>query len=208
LHPRASGPWFRKDLETQGIVGTYSGARGNENGFFERVDLHLRRLLQRPELTAASAGAPSDRSRRAGGASTPSGPPIVPVEYLAWLQSTKCASVDLFGLEPKHGSAAKLYSIYVPLRTAPGAEDLDKDGGSRGKKKKLLRDVGASERERELPTLLLDRLAKESLYMPGDEITDRRRRLRTVAGDAAARGGMLESGARYGRTDLSVGQQS
>ena len=41
---------FRQELERQGIVSTYAGVRGNRSGFFENVDLHLRRLLQRPEF--------------------------------------------------------------------------------------------------------------------------------------------------------------
>ena len=107
---------FREELEKLGIVGTYADVRGSENGFFERVELHLRRLLQRPELSAST---PISQSVRIGGPRTQPGPPIVPADYLAWLQP-RCASVDLFGLEPKHGSAAKLHSIYVPLTTTPG----------------------------------------------------------------------------------------
>ncbi len=44
---------FREEVEKLGIVGKYSGVRGNENGFFERVEQDLRRLLHRPELSAA-----------------------------------------------------------------------------------------------------------------------------------------------------------
>lgn len=45
---------FREELEKRGIVDSYSGVRGSENGFFERVDLHLRRLLQRPEFSSTA----------------------------------------------------------------------------------------------------------------------------------------------------------
>ncbi|MEN8259436.1 MAG: hypothetical protein ABFS02_02420 [Pseudomonadota bacterium] len=36
---------FREELEKLGIVGSYEGVRGSENGFFEHVDNHLRQLL-------------------------------------------------------------------------------------------------------------------------------------------------------------------
>lgn len=71
---------FREKLEKLGIVGTYSGVRGDENGFLERVDLHPRRLLQRPELTAATTSTPSARTRRAGSSATLSRRPIIPVQ--------------------------------------------------------------------------------------------------------------------------------
>jgi formylglycine-generating enzyme required for sulfatase activity len=132
----------------------------------EEWDSHLEALVALLVRSGFRRRISTDPFEVPRGSTTQSGPPIVPVEYLAWLQSTKCARVDLFGLEPKHGSAAKLYTIYVPLTTAPGAEDLDEDGHSRGKKRSS-RHVGMSERGRELPTLLLDRLAKESLYVPG-----------------------------------------
>lgn len=92
--------------------------------------------------------------------------PIIPTEYLTWLQATKCANVDLFGLEPKHGSAAKLHSIYVPLTTSAGAEDVDE--GIKGRRgRQPARGVETPGRDGDRPPLLLDRLADESLYVPG-----------------------------------------
>ena len=43
---------FREELEKKGIVGSYAGVRGTENGFFERVELHLRQMVQRPEFAS------------------------------------------------------------------------------------------------------------------------------------------------------------
>jgi hypothetical protein len=153
---------FREELERQGIVGRYAGVRGSESGFFEQVDLHLRRLLQRPEFDAATST--SGRQSRKPAAQPVSSQPIVPVDYIRWLQSTRCANVDLFGLEPKHGSAAKLHSIYVPLTTAPAADNIDDAADSRSPRR-AARAVLEPEPDR--PTLLLDRLGRESLYVSG-----------------------------------------
>ncbi|HEX2059502.1 MAG TPA: transporter substrate-binding domain-containing protein, partial [Thermoanaerobaculia bacterium] len=57
---------FREEVQKLGIVGRYSGVRGSEQGFFERVERDLRRLLQRPELSGARitpTSAPSRSSR-------------------------------------------------------------------------------------------------------------------------------------------------
>ena len=51
---------FREELEKRGIIGTFSGVRGNPKGFFERVEADLRQLLQRPELAAPAP--PADGS--------------------------------------------------------------------------------------------------------------------------------------------------
>ena len=64
----------------------------------------------------------TDDERRQEAPNTPSSlsyPPVVSAEYLRWLRQ-RCATVDLLGLEPKHGVAAKLHTIYVPLTTSPG----------------------------------------------------------------------------------------
>jgi hypothetical protein len=97
---------FKKELETKGIVGTYAGVRGDGTGFLATIEQHLRTLLQRPEFQTASAQAAL--AARTEGQRTPT-KPVIPPQYLVWLQS-KCAGVDLFGLEPKYGSAARLQS--------------------------------------------------------------------------------------------------
>jgi len=61
---------FRKELETRGIVGTFAGTRGRLKGLFETIEMHLRQVLQRPELTTAVADRP--RSERARTATRPS----------------------------------------------------------------------------------------------------------------------------------------
>lgn len=161
---------FREELQDKGIVGAYRGVRGSETGFFEQVEQHLRKLLLRIELDAPSVAVPTVSTPRPPGAASIA-QPTIPTEYLTWLQ-TKCAGLDLFGLDLKHGSAAKLQSIYVPLTTSKGADEDDEEGtpGDRGKRrrKKLIRDVDMTGRGREeQPTLLLDRLARTSLYVAG-----------------------------------------
>jgi formylglycine-generating enzyme required for sulfatase activity len=151
---------FREELERKGIVGSYAGVRGSGTSLFERFDLHLRWLLQRPELTRPTTGvaAPPAVVRRAGER------PQIPIAYTASLQS-KCAGVDLLGLEPKHGAAARLQSVYVSLTTT--APPSDPTGSGKRKPRKPRRDVDMQGPERERPTLLLDRLATESLYVSG-----------------------------------------
>jgi formylglycine-generating enzyme required for sulfatase activity len=146
---------FRKELEAKGIVGTYSGARGSANGFFETIELNLRTLLQRPEFQAQDSDQITLAARTAA-QGTP-GKPVIPPQYLVWLQS-KCAGVDLFGLEPKYGSAARLQSIYVTLTTRRSVP-LTALPHSR-------RVIGGIRNEAE-PALLLDSFANESLYVPG-----------------------------------------
>ena len=98
--------------------------------------------------------------RRAPGISgrvaTPSSRPIVPVEYLAWLQP-RCASVELLGLRLKQGQAVRLNNVYVPL-TTPGTATADATG--RPGRPRVV--------EREIASLLLDRLGEGSLYVSGD----------------------------------------
>jgi formylglycine-generating enzyme required for sulfatase activity len=144
---------FRKELETEGIVGTYAGARGSANGFFETIELHLRTLLQRPEFQAPASDLAAARTAAQG---TPA-KPVIPPQYLVWLQS-KCAGVDLFGLEPKYGSAARLQSVYVPLITTPSTGPAANP---------TRREAELNERDPFRPTLLLDRFANESLYVSG-----------------------------------------
>src|SRR4029079_9206785 len=122
---------------------------------FERVEPHLRRLLQRPELTAP---APKAKSATKGtkGASRAA---TVPMRYLAWLKA-KCETLDLLGLEPKQGTAVRLHSIYVPLTTAPVAA---KAGGDTRQSLRRRKATRLQFDELEKPMLLLDRLSSESL---------------------------------------------
>ena len=147
---------FREELETKGIVGTYAGVRGNAKGFFETIELHLRALLQRPEFRCSGSEADRASVSLASAHLGTSGKPVIPPQYLVWLQS-KCAGVDLFGLEPKYGSAARLQSIYVPLTTT-ASEPPARVASCRRRGLKTPPTA---------PTLLLDRFANESLYVPG-----------------------------------------
>ncbi len=84
---------------------------------------------------------------------------IVPPAYLDWLKG-ECASVELLGLRLRQGQAVRLNNVYVPLTTpAPARAEVEQ---WREKSRPGI------ERERdEKPTLLLERLGRESLYVTG-----------------------------------------
>lgn len=82
--------------------------------------------------------------------------PIVPPAYLEWLKS-ECASVELLGLRLRQGQAVRLNNVYVPLTTQPPADEVRPHEKARG-------ELGTRD---EKPTLLLDRLGRESLYVTG-----------------------------------------
>jgi formylglycine-generating enzyme required for sulfatase activity len=152
---------FREELETKGIVGTYAGARGNAKGFFETIELHLRTLLQRPEFQAPAVEQAGLAHRAVvQGASVK---PVIPPQYLVWLQR-KCAGVDLLGLELKDRSEATLQSIYVPLTTTSSREAMEEQSLTPLNPGRRSYVTG---RARERRTLLLNRFANESLYVPG-----------------------------------------
>jgi hypothetical protein len=81
----------------------------------------------------------------------PSKPGISP-DYLAWLH-TRYAAVDLLGYDPQEGRAITLEHVYVPAVTVPEhkAEETKKE---------------AWEPDPPSP-LLLERLGRQSLYLPG-----------------------------------------
>jgi formylglycine-generating enzyme required for sulfatase activity len=83
---------------------------------------------------------------------------IVPPAYLDWLKG-ECAGVELLGLRLRQGQAVRLNNVYVPLTTSAPADE------------RRLREKSGREfaRERDnAPTLLIDRLGEESLYVTGD----------------------------------------
>jgi Bacterial extracellular solute-binding proteins, family 3 len=41
---------FKEDLQKRGIVGSYTGVRGSDGAFFEKVESHLRKLLKEPAV--------------------------------------------------------------------------------------------------------------------------------------------------------------
>jgi formylglycine-generating enzyme required for sulfatase activity len=86
----------------------------------------------------------------------PEEPAVVPREYIDWLKSD-CASVELLGLRLRQGQAVKLNNVYVPLTTLALPADEPR-GKSRA-------EVGT--RADDKPTLLLDRVGRESLYVTG-----------------------------------------
>ena len=107
---------FGSELETKGIVGTYAGrSRQRRRGFSRRSSCTCVRCFS-DRSSARQSSEEAERPAARTSAQRASGKPVIPPQYLVWLQS-KCAGVDLFGLEPKYGSAARLQSIYVPLTT-------------------------------------------------------------------------------------------
>ena len=88
--------------------------------------------------------------------------PTFPPAYREWLQR-QCADIDLLGVRLKQGQAVKLNHVYVPLMTTPAREPRTIQKSKRSPRQELLDSEG-----RERPQLLLDRLDKQSLYVPGD----------------------------------------
>ena len=88
-------------------------------------------------------------------------PPDVPVAYREWVKK-QCGGVDLLGLRLKKGRPPSLSTIYVP-QTTIGADE----GGGAQRQRRPDNKEEMLGRERERPTLLLNRLAHESLYVSG-----------------------------------------
>lgn len=156
---------FRKELEQRGLVTSYAGVRGRSDSFFEKVSEHLRKRLQEfAHAQAASAPSrnktPKPRARRTDQpAAKPRPKPTVPAAYRDWLLA-RCQEVELMGLQVKHGQAARLNQVYVPL-TTPQRPDRE------------LRPRGDTDREMmaemlEQVQLLLALLDQHSLYVSGD----------------------------------------
>jgi hypothetical protein len=140
---------FRGELRGQGLHETYQGVRGSAEAFFEKVDHHLRLILQRMPAPAEEAERPRDRPAHPAQRL----PPAVPSGYRSWLQG-QCADLEFRGLRPKQGQAVRLNHVYVPLTTSAGTrEEPDQ--------RQLERLV------RGKPRLLLDLLGRDSLYVSG-----------------------------------------
>jgi len=85
----------------------------------------------------------------------------VPRQYLAWL-CAQHARVELLGMRPGKGNRITLDHVYVPALTAR-AQPAERTRGDR-----QLPLFAESESAADRHALLLDRLAAESLYVPGD----------------------------------------
>lgn len=138
---------FREELATKGLYASYVGVRGSPEAFFEKVEIHLRQLLERhvlPESVPPSA--------------EPNGDPSVPDAYARWLQ-TQCSEIELLGLRFKQGYAVRLNTVYVPLMTSSLRKTT-----RRAVAADELADLSSQEQK---PQLLLDLLADRSLYIAG-----------------------------------------
>jgi hypothetical protein len=131
---------FREAIKDLGLHGTYRGVRGTPDGFYEKVDEHLRRLL-REHFDGGGCIAPSAPPPAAG-------KPAVPPGYLRWLED-RCGEMALLGLQQKSGRAPNLTQVYVPLQARTAGEVLTPRLGGEG------------------PTLLLSLLDQGSLYLSG-----------------------------------------
>ncbi len=103
--------------------------------------------------------------------------PEVPPDYLIWLRG-ECESVELLGLELKEAHTTGLSQVYVPAVTETreaGLEDRELRPGQ-----------GSEEKAR--PDLLLARLDRESLYVPGAPGAGKSTFCRWLAWLASARG--------------------
>lgn len=143
---------FRKELESKGIAATYKGSRGTADAFFEKVEIHLRQLIER--ATTASLLVES---------SPLSGSLIVPSEYRAWLR-TQCGEVELLGLRLKQGRTIKLNTVYVPLTVTLATGDA---ASARRRHARRRHRQARRRRDRLNPELLLAELAAHSLYVAG-----------------------------------------
>lgn len=145
---------FREELQSMGIVGSYSGVRGSRDGFYEQVHEHLRQLVQ----THLQPSKPAKRTKDSQAKPKPATPakPAIPQAYRDWLQA-QCADVDLLGLRVKHGQVVRLNNVYVPLTTQSGKE----------REMHRSRPPQLTPVESDKPQLLLPLLGEYSLYVSG-----------------------------------------
>jgi len=148
---------FRKGLQKQGLYTTYKGVRDSKDSFYDKVSLHLRKIIQhlmtlQDDQRPQSEPQPSTDMRKVH-------EPTIPPEYIDWLLG-RCGEVELMGLEIKHGSGVRLNNVYTPLATSSRTEQA-----RAGKKN---RDEDVMPAEQEPPQLLLALLNQQSLYISGD----------------------------------------
>ncbi|MEJ2405364.1 MAG: SUMF1/EgtB/PvdO family nonheme iron enzyme [Candidatus Thiodiazotropha sp.] len=98
-------------------------------------------------------------------------PSTIPPAYLAWLRH-ECESVELLGLEAQELHPTHLSQVYVPALTSAKQpqeeEQSESDRGSSRADWPQLHYLSSRLVDRPQYDLLLDRLDKESLYVPGD----------------------------------------
>ena len=116
---------FHDELEGLGIVGLYTGVRGNETSFVHRVEQHLRLVMQR--IVEGPPAGP-------GGEETESSSPD---RYLRWLLN-RTSFIDIRGLNVGTGKVYRfsIDDLFIALRTHLSDREPDSRRPSRSKSEK------------------------------------------------------------------------
>jgi hypothetical protein len=144
---------FRGELAERGLYSPYIGARGTPESFFEKVDLHLRQLVDRHLHEVTTSGLAPDVE-----AITPDVPP----GYRKWLQDY-CTDVELLGLQFKQGHSIRLNNVYVPITTKAVRKQAPPLAGPRKADDRLV-TLGTGEEKK---VLLLNVLGEHSADVAG-----------------------------------------
>jgi len=152
---------FREKLQSQGIVCGYTGVRGSDDSFYEKVYEHLRKIAHRL--------APPDSDR------TPPRPPADAKTYLRSL-SERTSHIDIRGLLIGSGKAPRfpIDELYIPLTTT--GHDRGRGEGKRAKNR--VRELEACGTVR---TELHEALASRRLVIVGDPGSGKTTFLRRIA---------------------------
>ena len=156
---------FRKRMEKQGLYATYRGVRGSKDGFFEKVSVHLRRILSQLEEQSQPESQSADNQSSPTAMKPVLSKPSVPSRYTDWLLS-RCGDVELMGLELKHGSGVRLNHVYTPLATSARA-DADEPLKRRSRKTQPSDVAELIGNEQDSTQLLLALLNGQSLIVSG-----------------------------------------
>jgi len=152
---------FRENLQSQGIVCGYTGVRGNNDSFYDKVAEHLRKIVHR--LIPPSPG------------DTPPPPPANTGKYLRNLEETT-SYIDIRGLTVESGKAPRfpIDELYIPLTTTLH-ESLDKGGAKRKDRSAEMEARGSTRTELEVA------LKKRRLAIVGDPGSGKTTFLRRIA---------------------------
>jgi formylglycine-generating enzyme required for sulfatase activity len=145
---------FRENLDKKGLYATYEGVRGTKDAFYEKVDEHLRKILQR--LAPLKGGPPPGRIAD-------------PSAYLRDLLS-KTSYIDIRGLQVGQGRAHRfpIEDLFISLTTTQAAACSTGQPKKRGSKRSS-EGVGVDPAMHESQTLPLHAaLCNERLVVVGD----------------------------------------
>ena len=158
---------FREKLEKMGLHATYEGVRGSSEGFFEKVDIHLRSILQ--------LLAPLRLEERQESVTDP-------IKYLRDLLA-RTEYIDIRGLQVGQERAHRfpIEDLYISLTTTQGATARDEPPLKRGRKlsDEALEGERALGEVRALP--LHEALRHQRLVVVGDPGAGKTTFLRRVA---------------------------